>query len=172
MKCILIALNIFVANSVFAQKEIEVTHSIHVHGQLNRDTVFTIQDLLNLNNVEIQDVSINNHEGEHKGDALQMRGIPLKDIFMDLKFDVTNTKQLSELYFVLTASDGYTVLYSWNELYNTEVGNHVYILTQMHGQNLTEMNNRIICLSTLDLKTGRRYVKGLKEIEVVLHKSN
>jgi len=39
-------------------------------------------------------------------------------------------KEFSGIYIVLTASDGYKNVYSWNELFSTEVGKHIYIMTE------------------------------------------
>ena len=69
-------------------------------------------------------------------------------------------------YFVFIASDGYRVVFSWNEIYNTETGNNFFIVTEMEGKKLYDVDQRIIFISTADLKTGRRYIKGLEKIEV------
>ena len=61
-------------------------------------------------------------------------------------------------YFVFIASDGYRVVFSWNEIYNTETGNNFFIVTEMEGKKLYDVDQRIIFISTADLKTGRRYI--------------
>ena len=74
---------------------------------------------------------------------------------------------LSEYYFVFAASDGYKVVYSWNELFNTSVGESVYLVTEKDGKTITEMDDSILVVSTKDFKTGRRNVKGLASIAVM-----
>ncbi|MFM7400213.1 MAG: molybdopterin-binding protein, partial [Bacteroidota bacterium] len=69
-------------------------------------------------------------------------------------------------YFVFVASDGYKVVFSWNEIYNTATGNQSFILTELKGSILANLEQRILFISTADEKTGRRYVKGLQRIEV------
>jgi hypothetical protein len=75
-------------------------------------------------------------------------------------------KFLNEFFFVFIASDGYRVIFSWNEIYNTETGNNFFIVTEMEGKKLKYLGQRILFISTGDLKTGRRYIKGLEKIEV------
>ncbi|MBK9592619.1 MAG: hypothetical protein IPO32_14365 [Crocinitomicaceae bacterium] len=67
---------------------------------------------------------------------------------------------MNEFYFIFTASDGYKVVFSWNEIYNSHAGNQFFILTEMEGKKIGEMNQRIVFISTADLQTGRRYIKG------------
>ena len=62
------------------------------------------------------------------------------------------------------ASDGYKVVFSWNKIYNT--GNNFFIVTELEGKKLRELDQRIVFISTADLKTGRRYINGLTKIEV------
>lgn len=66
---------------------------------------------------------------------------------------------------VCIASDGYKVVFSWNELYNTDIGKTVYLLTQIDGKPLKDLEQRMV-LCVADFKSGRRYVKSLDRIEV------
>jgi len=75
-------------------------------------------------------------------------------------------KRLNEYYFVCTASDGYKAIFSWNELFNSELGEKIFIITEMNGIRLKQLRNRILLISTFDLKVGRRYIKGLQYIEI------
>ncbi|REG88590.1 hypothetical protein [Algoriphagus antarcticus] len=83
----------------------------------------------------------------------------------DTMLDVESPNLLSELYFVLQASDGYKVVYSWNEIYNTSTGDNIYLVTQKEGNAISEMDNRILMICTSEFKTGRRNVKGLNKIQ-------
>ena len=73
---------------------------------------------------------------------------------------------LSEYYFTCIASDGYKIIYSWNELFNTAIGNSVYILTSKDNQPLEKLDENIVMIATQDIRTGRRYVKNLQSIIV------
>jgi len=73
---------------------------------------------------------------------------------------------LSEYYFVCIASDNYKVVFSWNEIFNSDTGKSVYIITAQDGKPATGLDNRIALVSPKDQMTGRRYVKGLQKIVV------
>ena len=114
----------------------------------------------------IKDQIIFNHNGEVKDTLTGMSGVPLKTLLASIIYVYDKPKFLNEFYFVFIASDGYRVVFSWNEIYNTETGNNFFIVTEMEGKKLYDVDQRIIFISTADLKTGRRYIKGLEKIEV------
>lgn len=152
--------------NTFSQREIVPTDSLIINGQIKNPTVFHLAELDTFSLVSIADQVIYNHRGEIKDTLTGMKGIPLKNLLASINFDYEKPKELNEFYFVFTASDGYKVVFSWNEVYNTPLGNQYYILTKMKGKNLADINQRIIFISSGDLKTGRRYIKGLSKIEL------
>ena len=95
-----------------------------------------------------------------------IKGIRLKDILEKAGLNEESPKLLSEFYFNCVATDGYKVVFSWNELFNTEVGNQVYIIIESDGQKGNLSADRIAMLSAADQATGRRFVKNLAEIKV------
>jgi len=128
MKKILLVLFITVVAKAFAQKDIKPSDQFEV---------------------KIDDVIITNHMGEQRSTAKNMKGVLLKDLLDKLEFDAESPKVLSEFYLTIIATDNYKVVFSWNELSNTETGNHVYVI-----------------MSPTDFKTGRRNVKGVRQIIV------
>jgi hypothetical protein len=83
-----------------------------------------------------------------------------------VNINAESPRVLSEYYFVCKANDGYTVVYSWNELFNTGTGDSVYIVTEKDGKQASEMPESILMISPKDFRTGRRHVKALSSIEV------
>lgn len=128
--------------------------------------IFSLADIDKLISVNIKDIPITNHLGEAKGTAKNLKGVLLKNLIDQAEFNAGNPKLLSEFYFVFHASDGYKVIFSWNEIYNTQTGNNLYIITEKEGKKMKEMDERILVLSSTDLKTGRRYIKGVEKIIV------
>lgn len=151
---------------VIAQRNIAPTDSIQVIGKIKNVKIFTIADLETFPVAGIKDQIIYNHLGEIKDTLMNMKGIPLKTLLSTIEYIYDKPKFLNEFYFIFEASDGYKVVFSWNEIYNTESGNNFYIVTEMEGKKLQDLDRRIIFISTGDLKTGRRYIKGLEKIEV------
>ena len=87
-------------------------------------------------------------------------------LFAKIKIRVEKPRELSEYYLIFRAADGYAVVFSWNEIFNTEIGKSLYIVTAADGKNLTGSSDRILMISTKDFNTGRRHVKNLYSIEV------
>ena len=75
-------------------------------------------------------------------------------------------KLLSEYYLVFEATDGYRVVFSWNEIFNSPTGSNTFILTDADGVPLEAGKGRIVLISPKDTQTGPRYVKGLNGIIV------
>ena len=149
-----------------AQRTIPPTDSLRILGKVKSAKTFSLSDLDTLAKVIIKDQVIYNHKGEVKDTLKNLKGIPLKSVLSSIEFVYDKPKQLNEFYFVFIASDGYKVVFSWNEIYNTETGNSFYIATEMDGKKLKDLDQRIVFISTGDLKSGRRYIKGLERIEV------
>lgn len=73
---------------------------------------------------------------------------------------------MSEFYLIARASDGYSVVISWNELFNSQSGNSFLLVLEADNKPQGEVPERILLIATKDLMTGRRHVKGLKSIEI------
>jgi len=150
-----------------AQAQTKVTSSFTISGEVFTPLTVSVMDFKKWKEVAIGDLVITNHLGEKKSDAKGLKGILLKEILQTVEIKSESPKVLSEYYFVFTASDGYKVVYSWNELFNTTVGESVYLVTEKNGKTITEMDDSILVVSTKDFKTGRRHVKGLSAVEVM-----
>lgn len=137
-----------------------------VSGIVKKDLRFNIADLEKQTSVPVPDVTITNHVGEQRGTASKLKGILIKDLLKDLELAEDNPKLFSEFYFVFIASDGYKVVYSWNEIFNSPTGNNLYLITSKDGQSLSNMTERMLVLTTTDYRTGRRFIKGLSKIAV------
>ena len=71
---------------------------------------------------------------------------------------------------VATATDGYQVVFSWPELFDTEVGAGVLVIVERDGQPLDDREGHIALVSARDTRAGPRNVHWLTRIDVrVLH---
>jgi hypothetical protein len=159
-------LSLLVSSLAWGQRAITPTNEFTISGKVKTELKFSLADLSAMPSVLIGDVEITNHKGEPKGTAKNMKGILLKDLFSKTEFPVEKPKELSAFYITCIASDGYKIVYSWNELFNTETGNHVFIVMEKDGEKAADLEDRILMISTSDFKSGRRYLKGLQKIVV------
>ncbi|MVN23358.1 molybdopterin-binding protein [Mucilaginibacter arboris] len=151
----------------FAQEVLKPTNSFLISGKVNKAVTITMDSLKQYPVKEMGSFKITNHLGEFKHQDEHLKGVLLKDVLSHTIFAVGSPKLLSELYFVCTAADGYKVVYSWNELYNTAVGDQVFIITEKNGTKAVQLPENIQMASMTDFKTGRRYMHNLSRITVL-----
>jgi hypothetical protein len=90
----------------------------------------------------------------------------LKDILAKAEIDAESPKVLSKYYVECVASDNYKIVFSWNEIFNSDLGNNILVITQKDGENLESYEDRIAIISASDRATGRRHLKGLQKVLV------
>ncbi len=159
---------VFTLGNTLAQTPIQPTAEFTVTGQVEREVKLTISDLEKLPESEIGSLEISNHAGEKRGTASNMKGVLVKDVLKNLKFKADTPRQLNEFYLTFVASDGYKAVFSWNEIFNSPTGDHLYLVTEKAGKKISEMEERILLVTTSDFKTGRRHIKALGRIVVGL----
>lgn len=166
MRGIVLFLLLVIDLGVSAQDMIKPTMAFTISGQIEKEISISATLLNNQAAVKIDDLTITNHLGIAKGTARGLKGILLKEVLKDLAYKAESPKIMSEFYFTLIASDGYKVVYSWNEIFNNPTGDHIYLVTEKDGRSLADMEDRILIITTTDYKTGRRHIKGLEKIMV------
>ncbi len=67
---------------------------------------------------------------------------------------------------VASATDGYSVTFSWPELFDTDVGPGVLVITERDGKPLTDHDGHIALYSAKDIHNGPRNVRWLSKIDV------
>ena len=152
---------------LYAQhNEVPPTTDFEVTGAVKKSLKISISDLAAFKQDTLGDVIIRNNRGEQKGVAKQLKGIMLKTILDSAAITADKPKEYSEYVIKLIASDGYVNVYSWNELYNTDIGARVYLITEMDGKPIGQVPGRILVMSLADNNPARRHLKGLAKIEV------
>jgi len=142
------------------------TTSVTVSGEVASLKTIRVNDLASYQQHALGDVEITNHLGEKKSVAKALRGVLLLDALETVKITAENPRVLSEYYLVCRATDGYTVVFSWNELFNSPIGKSVYLITSRNGQEYEHISEGMMLVVPNDLRTGRRYIKNLRSIEV------
>lgn len=160
------SLGFCLALSAQDRTRIAATSQFTVSGAVKQEKVITVSDLDRMPAHKIGSIMITNHAGVERGVAKDLKGVLLKEVLKDIAFAEETPKKLSEFYLVCVATDGYKVVLSWNELFNNESGNHLFIVTEKEGKRMQDMEENILLISPKDFTTGRRYIKGLQKIMV------
>jgi len=166
MKTRITLLLLLLGLSVVAQRKITPTDAFKITGKVKTERSYSLKQLDSFPKQSIKDQVIYNHKGEIKDTLKNIKGVLLTTVLEKTEFIYDKPKDLSEFYFVCVASDGYKVVFSWNELFNTNIGQSVYLITEMDGKPLQALEQRIVLYAASDFKSGRRYVKSLGRIEV------
>lgn len=145
---------------------IQPSNELLITGAVRQELHISAKELLQFRQEEIGDAIIHNKQGDVKEHATNMKGVLLKTVLDSAHIFAARHKEYNELCIILTASDNYRNVYSWNELFNTEVGDLVYIITEKDGIPIDRMEDRILVISRSDKNSGRRHLKALTRIEV------
>ena len=163
-KILLQTIFLFSTHFLFGQNSIH-SDTLFVTGKVKQEKAIPISHFHLYKSVALGDINTS-CSSKQREDSKEVKGILVKDLLDSVEFDYENRKMLNQFYFKFEAIDGYTVVYSFNEIYNTETGNHLYIVTEMNGKEIGEIDNRILLLTMNDIKSGNRNIKGLARIVV------
>lgn len=131
------------------------------------EKVVSIRELGGLKSHLLDSVRIYNHAGVYRSTLQGITGVSLKDVLKDIPLGEESPKVLSRYYIVCGAEDGYQVVLSWNEVFNTPVGDSVLVVTGIKNRGSEGDTGSLALLSPKDYATGRRYVKQLNRITVL-----
>lgn len=155
-----------ISKAALTQEPNAVSNQFVVDGKVNNKISFDFSNVKDYSTVSLDSFVIYNHIHERKRMITNIHGILLTDILKKSGIDEKSPRLFSEFYFTCIAVDGYKVVFSWNEIFNTEIGSQILIVTEADGKKENAMPDRILLLSAKDIATGRRYVKGLAKIIV------
>ncbi len=147
------------------QAQIEASNEFKITGKVKIEKTITLSDLQKYPTTELSNINTScSPRKEVKTKSVKV--VLLKNILDSVAFQYEKSSMLGQYYFLFVASDGYKIVFSFNEIYNTETGNNLYIVTEMDGKKIEEMENRILLLTTKDIKGGSRNIKSLSKIVV------
>jgi hypothetical protein len=162
----LLILFLLYSGAALAQGTTTQTHQFTITGQVKKESIITMDSLNSYPLKDIGDIKVTDHTGAFKHQDDKLKGVLLKDILNHSQWTAASPKLFSRMYFTCVGIDGYKVVYSWNELFNTPVGDNVYIIMEKNGIKADQQPAAIQMTSMLDFKTGRRYLHNLDKIVV------
>jgi DMSO/TMAO reductase YedYZ molybdopterin-dependent catalytic subunit len=97
------------------------------------------------------------------------RGVLLRDILDAAEVDDDVRHSRNYTYVIASATDGYQVMFSLQELRNTPVGDQVLVYYEKNGEPLGTEQGLIALVSAGDYSRCHRHVRWLNRIEVHRH---
>jgi hypothetical protein len=166
MKAIFLIGFLLAARIGYAQENIAPTEKFTIEGKVKNNISFSLDQGSQYTSTSVDSVVIYNHLMQKRRTIKGIKGILLRDIIDKAVIDIASPKLLSEVYITCIGSDGYKVVFSWNELYNTDIGKHVLVITAADGKPASGGKDKIAIIATADQATGRRFVKGLARVVI------
>lgn len=138
--------------------------SLTVAGKIDHPLALSIDALRHYPPEQIAELQL---PGRTAGDPVsKMRGVRLKALLEQAKVVASDHNTVKKIAVIATARDGYTVVFSWSELFNSEAGDSVLVLFERDGKALSDDEGPLALISGRDIRTGPRHVKWLQRIEV------
>ena len=144
-----------------------VTTTLTIGGRIRQPSQFSVEALKAFPVQSPAEIPIIGRSGDTVRALKNYSGARLTDLLDKAGLPTSDHNVLKRTVIVATASDDYKAVFSWNELYNTAVGEGVLVLYAKDGQPLGDEEGRIALISTKDLHTGPRHVRWLKDIQLV-----
>lgn len=165
LACLLIGGNLAAAEKV-ADPSRYVTDNIIVSGAIENELKLNVDDLKKFPPQKIGEVPVVCQSGANLGKLENLKGVLLRDILEKAAVVSLSHNDVKKMVVIATAGDGYKVVFSWSEIFNSPIGDGVVVFFEKDGMPLADDEGRIAMVSAKDIRTGPRHVKWLKAIEV------
>lgn len=143
-----------------------VTTHVSVTGAVEHSLNLSVDDLRKFPPQQVGEVPLVCQSGANMGKLENFKGVLLRDILDKAKVKAPAHNDVKKMAVIASASDGYKVVFSWTEIFNSPNGEGVIVFFEKDGQPLTDDEGRIAMVSSKDTRTGPRHVKWLQGVEV------
>ncbi len=141
---------------------------LEVIGKVKKPVLLGINELRALEMEDIIDIPLICGTGDPKGIIASCRGVLMENVIRLAEVIREEHNDTKKMFIVASSDDGYKVVFSWQEIFNTPIGGGVMIVLEKDGKPLGREGGWCDLISAQDYFTGSRYVKGLRSIEVLL----
>jgi len=141
-------------------------YQLTVTGRVKTPLTLGMDELRHMDIVETDDLMIICGEGDPKRALGRCKGVLLTDIVNLTEVIAPEHNDTKKTYLVASSEDGYKTLFSWQELYNSVVGDGVLVIFEKDGRPLYENHSSADLISVMDHLSGPRWVKNIRHIEV------
>jgi len=142
-----------------------VSERVVVSGAVKAPLSLQVDDLRAFPAEQIASVTVTRRV-DNQEVASTVRGVRLTAVLDRAAFSGTGQNDWKHTVVLATATDRYQVVFSWPELFNSDLGAGTLVVFERDGQPLAEREGRIALVSARDLRTGPRSVRWLNRLEV------
>lgn len=143
-----------------------VTEKVAVTGEVEHPLNLTVGDLKALPPQQLGAMPMVCQTGATISTVDGLKGVLLRDVLAKASIASKEHNDVKKMAIIAVAKDGYKVVFSWSEIFNSPLGDGIVIFYEKNGQPLADDEGRIALVSAKDIRTGPRHVKWLSQIEV------
>ncbi len=153
-----------------AQAGTPMSTQLRIDGDVKNPLLLKVEDLRAFPAEQLATLTVH-RQAEDKDQVSTLRGVRLKAILDKAGLAETDRHDWKHAVVLAVGTDGYAVVYSWPELFNTDYGNDVLVVFERDGQALPEREGRIALAPGHDVRSGPRSVHWLAHLEVRILKA-
>ena len=146
-----------------------MTHEVEVAGLVNRPLRLTVSDLRSMPHTEVNNVGLICGSGRNDGVVKSYRGVRLTAVLERADVVMKHHDSPNYMFVTVASSDAHWALFSYQELFNTSIGEQAIVIVERDGQPLDEKEGEIAFVSANDVRPGPRRLRYLQRIEVHEH---
>lgn len=143
-----------------------VTTRLSVSGAVEHALDLGVEDLRAWPAKDVKELSVASQSPTKAGVIERFKGVPLRALLEKAVLRFPDHHDPKKTIVIARASDGYAVVLTWSELFNSVVGDGVLVYFERDGVPLAEDEGRIAMISLNDTHRGGRHIRWLKSIEV------
>jgi cytochrome c551/c552 len=143
-----------------------VSQRLSVAGTVKQALDLSVDDLRAFPAPELKEITVASQSPAKAGTPMSFKGVSLRTLLEKAVVLAPGRHDLKKIVIFAKASDDYAVVFSWNEIFNSPVGEGVLVYFEKDGKPLGADEGRIALISTRDLHLGARHVRWLNAIEV------
>ncbi len=143
----------------------QASERLAVAGAVRTPLELGVDELKAFPAATIQTVTVT-RRGDDRSSTSVVRGVLLTAVLERAGLAGSDHNEWKRTVVLATATDGYQVVFSWSELFNSDVGAGALVVFERDGQPLADREGRIALVSARDLAPGPRSVRSLMRLSV------
>ncbi|WP_052652812.1 molybdopterin-dependent oxidoreductase [Pandoraea oxalativorans] len=147
---------------------LHTSREVVVSGSVKRRHSFDLCALMRLPTQLTGPLDVVCLSGRKVRSASEYKGVRLTALLDVAQWHLPQARDFTRAYVLAQGADGYTVMFSWHELYNTSIGVGALVVYERDGRSLGDDEGGIGLISTGDLRVALRRVRALKRLTVHL----
>lgn len=142
-----------------------VSEQVIISGALKAALSLKVEDLKAFPVGQIETMTVTRRVGDQQVTS-SVRGVRLTAVLERAGLASKDEHEWKHTVVLATATDGYQVVFSWPELFNTDVGAGALLIFERDGQPLADREGQIALVSARDTRSGPRSVRSVARLDV------